>query len=424
MRKITLLILIVLIQGHIYAQTMAQLVKNKATSTCNCFEDIDYIDSEVDFELKMDSCSLLNKKDSLKIKKLGGINRYKYEFYDYLQTNCDVYINKLNDLSLSYTNENNTPFSIEESLSSNNQKIIGEYSLAFGNHQPEGSGHLFVLKDNMYLITYFGGAQAGRWKIVNDKYLHFIPLRPKQPYAIYGRYNPSIKDSSKIVFKGREFRTTFIYFGNTEKHRVNLTPILNKDANCLNYPIKTSVKNIHNEISLAYYNRWSDSKENFKIELFSFQNPNKYNDFLVYEYLKNYQLKPFRVIIDGDNLIFEKNRITTRQPLKEYSSNEGYDFLLKKISIDNSIQKYYNLGFKEFKEILIMDKKHYTYNSINNTYISTSPDCKTIDGKDCYKASDYDNVKVVNKYDVLQNITLSIKLINFIDKPLIYSICD
>ncbi len=421
-KKIIPLILIVFIQGSVYAQTIDQIVKKNGIATCNCFEKTGYIDSEAHFELKLDSCHILSKEDSLKVERLGSINDYESALYDYFRTHCDAYKTKRDTLLQSYADENNTLFSIEDSLSANNKKIMGEYSLAFGHSSPEGGARLYILEDNKFAIGYFGGAQIGHWKIVKGQFLHLIPLRPKYPFAIYGRHNPNIKDSTKIVFKrfGRSPHS-FIHLGKLDQV-THLTPVYNKDYNCSSYPSKTIVEGIHEEISLAYKIWYGEEKSN-ELELFSFQNPKAYNDFVVYGYIDNYKLKPLRVIIDGDKLIFGKNEYTTRRPFEDDESES----LIKEISGAynefTTISKYYNLGYKEFDEETILSEI-YTYNSRDNTYISSYYDCKTEEGKDCYKADDYDNVKVVNKYDVLQNISTSKKKYMIHDESLIYSVCE
>ncbi len=427
MKKIILLVLISLLQGHGYSQTMEQIAEKYAIATCDCFEKIDYIDNEIDFELKLAACSLLSQEDSLRVEQIGGVEEYQQVFNEQLRTYCEQTIETQIDLiRQSYIDEEKTPFSLERHSYSNAENIIGQYRFPTGD--PTGSVYLFIMEDNKWVAMGFGEMQLGYWKIVKDKYLRLVPLRPEYPFLVYGRHNPNIKDTTQVVFMGEDKTDVLVHFGKLEE-TAKLTPLYNSGANCLDYPAKVKVENTYGEISLAHKPSWEDLEE---IELYTIQNPEGYNDFVVYEYERQYRKKITRYVIDRGGLITGEGQHIVPSPLPEKKENEedneDYLFLtewIPKAFQDNQFAAasvYYNLGYQQFEKEIILSS-NYTYDSNQDAYVRIFT-LKTIGGEALYKPDDYDNEDIVYKYDKLPNVAVSQQPYTTQKTSLIHNVCQ
>ena len=402
------------------AQSIEKIVKDKASSTCDCIEKIEYIDSKADFEVKVKSCVALSEKDSTRIFKQTTFHEYDKLLQAKLFEDCDAIQTKLDQLRQSYNTTNmDSLYSAEKQYKQIEKNIMGSYSLSFGHRSPEGSPTLFLYKENKYVIASFGEVQMGTWRVIKEKYLHLTPNKAKKPFNVYGRYNPNIGDSTHTSFLGDRFRyNTLITYGETTKNPVNLSPIFNKDANCFSFPYIHKTSGKPNQISLAFNQNYEESPDQ-KVMLTTYKNPNNFNDFIIFEYTRDQNKMPIRVLIDGNKLIFRESQVTEKSPLPKAGSED--DTFLKEMSTINNTPEaiYYNFGYKQFKSEEI-NSKSYKYNKKLNNYVYRGKVPPTYEED----TSDYHNFLQVNKYEMLQDVTQQQKQFTIAKKSIIYTVCD
>ncbi|PKH50734.1 hypothetical protein CXF68_08535 [Tenacibaculum sp. Bg11-29] len=404
-----------------HSQTIESIIKNNATKTCDCIEKLEYIDSEVDLEIKFNKCSSLTKKDSIEIIQKVSLNKYKELFHSMLSKSCTAIATKIKGLENNYSlNTQNPLYTKSKNHKEAEKKVVGKYSLSFGSHNPSGGAQLYIYHQNKYAIISFGEIQVGTWKVVHKKYLHLIPNKKKHLFSVYGRYNAEIGDSTKTFFKGDNFSyRTLIKYGDTNEKTQNLIPIFNKNANCFKFPYLGKIKNTYNSISLAYNNNYKEQEEQ-EVIIYTYKNKQKFNDFIIYEYIKTNNTRQTRVIIDNDKLIFRKNRITEKKPLPDETNEDGK--LLKKLTL--SILKktpkyvYYNVGCKKY-DSKIVNSELYNFNTELNSYISIG---KCLKG--CPNKNDYDYFMRINKYELLEDVTQQKKQFHIRNKSIVYNACD
>ncbi|MCL5246224.1 hypothetical protein M4I21_10425 [Cellulophaga sp. 20_2_10] len=402
------------------AQSIEKIVSDKASSTCDCIEKIEYIDSKADFEVKVKSCAALSAKDSTKVFRQTTFHEYDKLLQSKLFEDCNAIEIKLAKLRKNYLTTNmDSLYSAEKQYKDIEENLIGAYNLSFGSRSPEGSPTLFLYHQNKYVITSFGEIQMGTWRVVKEKYLHLNPNKTKYPFNVYGRYNPSIGDTTKTSFLGDRFSyRTLITYNETSKNPINLTPIFNKDANCFDFPYVHKTTSVPKQISLALNQSYEESADQ-KITLYNFKNTTNFNDFIVFEHTRAENKMPIRVLIDGNKLVFRESQVTEKSSLPKVGSED--DTFLKEMSTINNTPEtiYYNFGYKQFKSEEI-NSKNYSYNKKLNNFIYREKVPPSYEKN----VSAYDNFLQVNKYIMLQDVTQQQKEFKIDKKSIIYTVCD
>ncbi len=307
-------------------------------------------------------------------------------------------------------------------LNNKNPDISGKYSLSFGSHDPQGGVHLFVLKNNKYLIAYFGGIQTGTWKITEGKHVHFSPYKPKHPFAVYGKYNTKIGDSTKLSFLSDDFNhNTSIHLGEIKDKTPVFSPIFNKDANCFGFPHQAVVNKKHKELSLVVKQNYYDDEKNTPQNIITFINSNTYNDFVVYYHEESTDSSPFNATIGDNALIFNDGKANKRA-LPEPNSEDA--MFLKEYStiVPDPEYVFYNPACKKFDANQV-NHESYKYNKEEDAYI-IKMDCKNSKGEDCYKENDYDNPSVILKFQSLNRVKTSRLTYKTAEKSILFSVCD
>ncbi|WP_027419622.1 hypothetical protein [Crocinitomix catalasitica] len=410
---------LLLFQSVIYAQSTAELLKVKTIEGCDCFTQIDYIDNKADFEIKFEDCTALTKKEAAQIEKKGSVDEFKKQLQAALSDNCPAFASKLYSLRNSYSiGIPDSIYNAEPKCKSVEEEIIGQYSLSFGNHSPEGGARLYVLPDYKYMIVAFGELQVGSWKILKEKYLHFIPKKMEYPFHVYGRFNPAIGDSTITSFLGDDFSyRTLIHYGLVKDSQPNLIPIFNEEANCFDFPYLGSIAGKYDEIALAYQKRY-EYDENEPIDIYSFKNVNKFNDFVVLEYTDMEVLRTERVNIQGDQLIFGLNKVTKRYPLPEVNSEDALfinEYTKRQVVLP---ELYYNAMYRSFDKNQV-NSELYEFDEKLNSFIYINGE-----GIEFSESEEYTNYLVVNKYELLDNVSKQTKRYSIAEASIIYTVCE
>lgn len=322
-------------------------------------------------------------------------------------TNCDALKAKSDEINQTYILDlTDTVFTSNRDQLKIDNDIIGQYSLSFGSHNPEGGVDLFLTEQNIYAIGSFGEIQMGKWKVVKERYLHLIPDKPERPFYVYGRYNPMIGDSTMIYFNGNDFSyRTFIHLGGMNDSIPILTPIFNEDRNCTTSPYVMKTNEKFNKLSFAYNNIDSNNGEQ-EIGIYSFENNNSFNEFIILEYTRIWDCQPIRAVVDRDKLMFGKDQITRRQPLPKNFKEE-----LK--SIENILNvksfpkyKYFTSDNEEIHSNDVYPELYYSPGDAIGHYLS----------KEHYQhLTRYESLNCTSKHE---------KQFIIDEKPIIYSVCD
>lgn len=109
----------------------------------------------------------------------------------------------------------------------NNSNIIGSYNIT---SYVDARADLIVLPNNKFIIYYTGGIMLGNWTIVNN-ILHLSEQKQDRFVLIYGRHEPSLNDSVRIMFSNFEDGNVSIALN--EGKDATLTPIFNQNPNCI-----------------------------------------------------------------------------------------------------------------------------------------------------------------------------------------------
>lgn len=420
MKKIIFVLILSIVSNYnTNAQTTEKIIEKNKSIVCNCINNIDHIDSLEDLGIKFQNCLKPSKKDSSQLQKNGHLETYKQQLETVLFDSCPDIKEKSQLLIQNYRiNLANYNYDLEKPYKKIEEKIIGGYSLAFGHHSPEGSPKLFIYPKNRYAIISFGDVQAGTWRVVKGKKLHLIPNKTKYPFTVYGRHNPKIKDSTKTSFLGDDFSyDTLINYGELEEKPL-LTPIFNLEANCFSFPFKETISNIYNKISLAY-NVGYGFQGDPEINIHTFNNDKKFNDFVIFEHTKmNSRAMTIVVTIDDNTLTFEKGQVTSKSPLDNISDEDNL-FLTNIMKVKETPSfVYYNSGYNSFPKEEI-NSESYTFDKELNTFVYKY-DCT---GGDCLE-NDYHNPSQVNKYELLVEVSTHKKQFEIAEKSVIYTVCD
>ena len=280
----------------------------------------------------------------------------------------------------------------------NKDNITGTYSL--GSSSPEGGGHLIVLENGVYAITYFGGIQTGKWKLKEDDVYRFSPNIKESTFELFGRYNKDLKDSTKIFFRGFENSQTFIQLRTTKKEDYIMQRVFNTDANCFDFPYVHIFKAAANSISLMF-----ESYGEERSSIITFKNPEGYNDFVTnFVEVESSEARPFSATFKDNMLSFKDNNYSQRTPLDKDS--EDITFLKKIIDKekDNNIL-YFNPSYNMFGGLDSEEenqdiREHYIFNKEKNAFIDTE---YYVEDEEYIKSEEsYDNMSVIYAYKILK----------------------
>lgn len=295
-----------------------------------------------------------------------------------------------------------TLFTINMTNAQNNSDIVGIYNL--GSSSPEGSNHLFVLDDNNYAITYFGGIQTGKWAVMEENEYLFTPQTKETKFELFGRINKELGDSTKIAFNGFENGETFIQLRNNIKDEYNMQQVFNAGANCFSYPYVHTFNTKANYISFL-----SVGYGEINNPILTFKNSNKYNDFVaVCNEEDGINPQPFLVTFKDEKLHFKNGDSSKHSPLDE--NDEDIAFI--KNFIKNQTNKntlYFNpwynmLGESESDLDIEETLKYYTYNPKKNALIDIE---YYIEGEEYIETEDsYDRMTILYSYEALIDHTI------------------
>lgn len=303
----------------------------------------------------------------------------------------------------------------------NSTNIIGLYNL--GSSSPEGGSHLFVLENENYAITYFGGIQTGKWKLTKENTYMFTPNSQKSKFELFGRHNKDLKDNTKVFFNGFENNQTFIQLRKTKEETYIMQQVFNTDANCFSFPYVHTFNTIANSISMMYKNYNEDGNP-----IISFKNPEGYNDFVAnFIQVDSHESRPFFASFKDDKLYFKNDDYSQRTSI----DNESEDIKFIKKFIDKEVNKdttiYLNPSYNTFGQLDSEEEdqdihEHHVFNKQKNAFINTE---YYIEGEEFIKTDNsFENMSIIYAYKILKEHTKEVEKYKLNKNSLFIVKCD
>lgn len=296
--------------------------------------------------------------------------------------------------------------------------LVGDYTLSFGQGSKAEKKLIALSKNRKYTMigsSFTTPIRIGDWRVVDGKYLHLLAYNA-YPFNIYGRHTTELNETSRVVFNGIYFsHNTFINYDNVLNETPILTPILNKNTDCNKRPYISELPKKYNSISLAY-NPNNGNKGNSKIDIYTFNNKNNFNDFRISTYLDLTYQDTIKAVIKDDYLIFEQGK-TTKRFVPEMTNED--DSLLEDIENLAVSPKtiYQNIAGKPFVEPFV-DPKDYTFDNDIKAYVAINK-CRT----NCPTEEEYGYSDIFYEYQLLEGITVQQSKFKIADKSFINTVC-
>lgn len=306
----------------------------------------------------------------------------------------------------------------------NSPNIVGQYNL--GSSSPEGGSDLFVLENGNYAITYFGGVQTGKWKIIEENFYKFSPNIRESKFELFGRYNKDLKGNIKIFFNGFENSETFIQLRTEKEEDYIMQRVFNIGANCFSHHYEHTFRTIANSISFMSI-QYGDDDSNRSI--ITIKNPEGYNDFVTnFIEVDSYEAEPFLTTFK-DNKLYLGNEgdFSERTPLDEHG--EDVEFIKRIIDMEsNRGTIYLNPSYNMFGQLDDGDEsqqdiyEHHVYNEQKNAFIDNE---YYVEGAENIISDDtFENMSILYAYNALKEYTKKSVKYKINEKSLFQVNCD
>lgn len=316
-------------------------------------------------------------------------------------------------------------FSSIVTMAQDKAKIAGVYSL--GSSSPEGGSNLIVLDDGHYVVTYFGGIQAGKWQAIDDGRYEFVPLKRESSFALYGRHNKTLADSSRIFFAGFEATRTYFQFKTTGKDANELQAVFNKDANCFSFPYATTKVGIARELNfvhLPYNQKQTDQLVK------SFKNLESYNDFAVYfTQVDANEARSFRATFTDNALSLSDGSTVNRIAMQ--INEEDFRFITGFIDSQSREKEavYLNAAYNSLysSEDFVMATKGqitntHRFDQQRNAYIAKYLMPEELKNQNLEK--DFDDMSVIYRYQALKTTDIPAIYFKLLESSIFTVLCD
>lgn len=182
-----------------------------------------------------------------------------------------------------------------------------------------------------------------------------------QVFEIYGKHNPKLKDSTRIMLSHTTDDETFMQIGELNKTKPKLQRI-HYDINCQKFPEVFSTTQKIDTLSFTSLPYFQSEEENYVHQIYTYYNIEKYNDLIVHYHTENSINKLasiYNVNTTPDIELFT---------VKYKSSHEEFDsdaFKIKYVLDENRKVYYDKLNYKEGEE----NAQDYDFNNQNLFFI-------------------------------------------------------
>jgi hypothetical protein len=244
--------------------------------------------------------------------------------------------------------------------------IAGAYDTSSGD--PEGKGVLCVLPNHSFVLGFFGGAVTGIWQI-KDSSVIFKPHVKPTGFRVYGRHNNRLRDSIRILFEGfADHGTIAIGFDPlTKKARL----VFDKGPHRTDFPYVGKFAGVPAGILLTgrSVNEVGQILPNAAWRIYTYINPNKYNDFVAEFTPENTRPKSnnfYGTINKAGKLEFDQ-KASEKKPFGK-NDKKFIDQMLS-ISVDPD-QVFYDQYYTPAEPGFERDTLHYRFNAQKSAYVN------------------------------------------------------
>ena len=192
--------------------------------------------------------------------------------------------------------------------------VEGVYKLK--SSSPEGGTTIILLPDNLYAISYFGGIQKGTYALDGSRIIMTRSAEPR--FAVYGRNQDSLSHQLQFSFMV-EPESALVKFGSSKD--TLFTRVFNEQANCFSSPYIHKLEKRIRKIQLGH--NTDDSYRTVEKELYEFELPEEYNDFIIINLTGEYTSpQVFRADFQEGKLFFDSSAGVQRRPLSSLGEED------------------------------------------------------------------------------------------------------
>lgn len=301
--------------------------------------------------------------------------------------------------------------------------IHGIYKRSSGN--PEGGNTFFVMENHKFVVVFFGGVMVGNW-VINDNLVTFTPDVSDQHFYIYGRHNKDLKHESRIYFQGFDKQSTFIGFGKMQNEKPVLKRVFNPSPNCVKYPSVAKFPNVFEQVLISDQN-WdfneTESAAKANRNIYTFDNKQKYNDFVAFYHPDDNQKRPFYAKLKEGKLFFkyDEDKGSTKYPLP--TSGEDFEFINQILNAPKSVDKVLFNPFYKSSNEEVSDKLNWKFDAQKNAFVNLY---NYTEGEEYKRDADnaYNNMNIIYQFNILPLKNKAILPYSIDTKPLFTETCD
>lgn len=208
-----------------------------------------------------------------------------------------------------------------------------------------------------------------------------------ESFDVYGRYNPALKDSSKVMLSHTTDEDTFMHIGTLHQVKPRMLRI-HSNINCQKYPeVFSTIKKL-DTLSFTAFPYYNLEEKNYKHKIYTFSDTENYNDFIV----------------------FYHPRKNIEQLSTLHNVHSTPDFYL--------FTQQYNNSHEEFESDQFKDK--YTLDQKRQVYIDQ---LNYVDGEENKIDYDYNNQNLLFIYKKIKSFTILKKEIEIDNEVVFKSHC-
>lgn len=247
------------------------------------------------------------------------------------------------------------------------KNLVASYQISSTNPYDVAS-HWLLFDNSEFAVVRSKTIIAGNYE-QNEEEIAFTPSVPKEPFQVFGRYNPEIT-GSKIMLKGIDIHEKVYLATSTEE----LYPLLRKKSKCVPRPLVKSFDEPIANLILSNYIGDDDVTNKFSSEY----NLENYNDFIVIYFNSQTILPPFKGKIFQNKLRVEAGLMSAANLMISEEDDFGVkasvekliNFFNQKNIISDRDYNFVSLTEDEDTDIerRLINSTEYDFDSASETY--------------------------------------------------------
>lgn len=288
-------------------------------------------------------------------------------------------------------------FYLSQNINSQTIKdVVGAYHLRGGSH--------FMKDDQTFVIIGYATLITGKWEIKEKGLVLFTPDYPKERFSLYGRHSKTIGDSIKIMLSNGFYDDeTVLHFGTLKQPIPEMKRIFKPGHHHISFPYVYTTEADAQSVSFSSfpYGYWEDEKKATP-EIYTFENKEKYNDFIGYYWQEKHNYKPFYYVFKNGKLYYSDDSFGEKKDLNEaLEERELRNMVMNLTSTDFIPEKLFITPlYNEFKGDEEEFRLNFKFNEAKNVWINT---LNYIEGEENTEDYDYNIINILNEYRILPN---------------------